>query len=146
LTRFVGQYDTVERHATVTGDHGARQGETVLVVDDEPGICTLIIEVLTELDYVVIEASDASSGLKILDSQRTVDLLITDIGLPGGMNGSQLAEEARLTRPGLKILFITGYAQNAISGDAELKPDMHILTKPFSLETLAAQVKDILSG
>jgi PAS domain S-box-containing protein len=146
LPRFVGQYDTVERHATVTGDHGARQGETVLVVDDEPGICTLIIEVLTELDYVVIEASDASSGLKILDSQRTVDLLITDIGLPGGMNGSQLAEEARLTRPGLKILFITGYAQNAISGDAELKPDMHILTKPFSLETLAAQVKDILSG
>ncbi len=145
LPRFLGTGEVLEKVAAVKGDHSARRGETVLVVDDEPGIRTLIIEVLTELDYIVIEASDAASGLKILRSRRPVDLLITDIGLPGGMNGWQFGDKARQTRPGLKILFITGYAQNAISGDAELKPDMHILTKPFSLETLTAQVKDILS-
>ncbi|MDU6727928.1 MAG: PAS domain-containing protein, partial [Bradyrhizobium sp.] len=89
-------------------------GQTILVVDDEPTIRMLVMEVLDERGYAVIEAKDGPTGLAALQSNARIDLLITDVGLPGGMNGRQLADAARATRPGLKILFITGYAENAI--------------------------------
>jgi CheY-like chemotaxis protein len=106
----------------------------------------LIHEVLRELGYKVLEADTAASGLKILDSVGRVDLLVTDVGLPGGMNGRQLADAALVTRPDLKVLFITGYAENAVIGDGSLKPGMHILTKPFSLETLGWLVREIIAA
>ncbi len=145
LPRFMGSLAAPEKaQDVIKKDHRARQGETVLVVDDEPDIRVLIVEVLRELGYAPIEATDAKAGLDVLKSDREIDLLITDIGLPGGMNGRQFADAARVNRPGLKILLITGYAQNAISGDAQLGPDMHILMKPFALQTLAGRIKEIL--
>jgi CheY-like chemotaxis protein len=92
----------------------AREGETVLIVDDEPSVCALVEEALDELGYISIQAHDGAAGLKILESGRRVDLLITDIGLPGGMNGRQLADAGLAKRPALKVLLITGYADKAV--------------------------------
>jgi CheY-like chemotaxis protein len=75
-----------------------------------------------------------------------VDLLVTDVGLPGGMNGRQLADAARVRRPDLKVLFITGYAESAVIGEGQLKPGMHVLTKPFSLETLGSRISEIIAA
>jgi PAS domain S-box-containing protein len=121
-------------------------GGTVLVVDDEPSVRMLVGEVLQELGYKVLEAENGPSALQVLQSGGRVDLLITDVGLPGGMNGRQLADTALVTRPNLQILFITGYAENAVVGDGNLKPGMHILTKPFALETIGLRIKEIIAG
>jgi PAS domain S-box-containing protein len=118
----------------------AQTGKTVLVVDDEPSVRMLVTEVLEELGYVSIEASDGPAGLRMLQSDMRVDLLVTDVGLPGGINGRQLADAARTTRPDLKVLFITGYAENAIIGNGQLAPNMGVLTKPFVMETLARRI------
>ena len=104
----------------------------------------LVTEVLEELGYTVIEAADGAAGLKILQSDTRVDLLVTDVGLPGGMNGRQLADAARTTRPELKVLFITGYAENAIIGNGHLAPGMRVLTKPFVMETLASRIREMI--
>jgi CheY-like chemotaxis protein len=119
----------------------ARAGETVLVVDDEPTVRMLVIEVLEELGYAALEAPTGAAGLKILDSPARVDLLISDVGLPGGMNGRQMADAARARRTDLKVLFITGYAETAVIGNGSLGPGMEVMTKPFSLEALALRIK-----
>ena len=124
----------------------AGQGETVLVVDDEPVIRMLVTEVLERLGYVALEAGDGRSGLGVLESNPWIDLLITDLGLPGGMNGRQLADAARERRPALKVLFITGYAENAVLGDGPLGAGTHLMTKPFTMERLAAKVQAVLGG
>jgi len=124
----------------------AQQGETVLVVDDEPTVRMLVAEVLQDLGYTAIEAADGQAGLKVLRSDVHLDLLVTDVGLPGGMNGRQVADVARVARPGLKVLFITGYAENAVLSHGHLDPGMHVLTKPFALETLASRIKDLIAG
>jgi CheY-like chemotaxis protein len=118
----------------------SEQGETVLVVDDEPTVRMLVTDVLDELGYSAIEAADSVAGLKILQSDVRIDLLITDVGLPGGMNGRQMADAARRTRPDLKVLFITGYAENAAVGNGHLERGMAVMTKPFPIEALAARV------
>ncbi|HEX3575193.1 MAG TPA: PAS domain S-box protein [Rhodopila sp.] len=120
-------------------------GETVLVVDDEPTVRTLVTEVLDGLGYSAIEAADSASGLKVLQSDVRIDLLITDVGLPGGLNGRQMADAARQGRPDLRVLFITGYAENAVLGNGLLEPGMHVLTKPFAMETLAHRIAAIIS-
>jgi len=124
----------------------ATHGETVLVVDDEQTVRMLVTDVLEELGYVAIDAADGSAGLQILESKRHIDLLITDVGLPGGMNGRQLADAGSTLRPDLKVLFITGYAENAVIGDGHLRRGMHVLTKPFAMETLANRVTSILKN
>jgi CheY-like chemotaxis protein len=121
-------------------------GETVLLVDDEATVRMLVREVLDERGYQILEAEDGNSGLEILRSSRRIDLLITDVGLPGGLNGRQLADAAILLRPELKILFITGYAENAVIGKARLTPGMHVMIKPFSLEILGRRIREIISG
>lgn len=113
-------------------DHTAG-GETVLVVDDEPAVRALVAEVLTDQGYRVLEADSGAVALDILRTRQTIDLLVSDVGLPGGMNGRQLADAARSLRPGLKVLFVTGYAENAALGNGQLEPGMHVLTKPFSI-------------
>jgi len=144
LPRYVGDEKVFEPSAG--GQKAQRgEGETVLVVDDEPSVRLLLNEVLEELGYEVLQAENAASGLQILESNRRVDLLVTDVGLPGGMNGRQLADAALVTRPDLKVLFITGYAENAVLGAGHLKTGMHILTKPFSLETLGRRIKEIVA-
>lgn len=144
LPRFVGEADVAEAESSLEAPSPAQQGQTVLVVDDEPTVRMLATEVLTELGYHPIEAEDGREGLAILNSGRRVDLLITDVGLPGGMNGRQVADAARVARPGLKVLFITGYAENAVLSHGHLDPGMHILTKPFAMDELGRRVSAIL--
>lgn len=123
----------------------SEEGETVLVVDDEPTVRMLVADVLHELGYSAIEAADSVSGLKILESDVRIDLLISDVGLPGGMNGRQMADAARLTRPELKVLFITGFAENAAVGNGQLDRGMAVITKPFPVDVLAARVREMIS-
>jgi CheY-like chemotaxis protein len=124
----------------------ASGSETVLVVDDEPAVRALVCEVLAELGYQILEAEVGSAALNILQSRQVIDLLITDVGLPGGMNGRQLADAARSLRPDLKVLFVTGYAENAALRQGTLEPGMHVLTKPFSIPALSVRVKELLKG
>jgi len=118
--------------------------ETVLIVDDEPTVRMLITEILEELGYVAIEAADSVAGLKLLQSRARIDLLITDVGLPGGMNGRQMADAARGSRPELKVLFITGDAENSVLGNGRLAPGMAVMTKPFPVETMATRIKQMI--
>lgn len=124
----------------------AVSGETILVVEDEPLVRMLVVDVLEELGYRAIEVGDGPQALKILQSDERIDLLITDVGLPNGMNGRQVADAARQHRPGLKVLFATGYAENAVLSHGHLDPGMHVITKPFVMEILAARVRDIIEG
>ncbi|MGY3038586.1 PAS domain S-box-containing protein [Rhodanobacter sp. TND4EL1] len=124
----------------------APQRETIVVVEDEPSIRELVCEILVDAGYTVRHAGDGSAGLKILQSDERIDLLVTDVGLPGAMNGRQMADAARTTRPDLKILFMTGYAENSVVGNGHLEHDMHVLTKPFSLDALRRRIRDILPG
>jgi CheY-like chemotaxis protein len=121
-------------------------GETVLVVDDEPTVRMLIAEVLNEGFYNILEAADGLSAMKILESPKRIDLLITDVGLPGGMNGRQVADAARVLRKDLKVLFITGYAENAVVGNGHLEPGMQVLAKPFAMSTLANKVREMIES
>jgi PAS domain S-box-containing protein len=121
------------------------QGETVLVVEDEPVVRGLILEVVAELGYAALEARDGPSGLEMLQSQHQIDLLITDVGLPG-LNGRQIADAARVIRPGLKVIFMTGYAENAVSAQGFLEPGMALITKPFAVDALAAKIRTIIES
>ena len=133
--------DAIPEHTEPLGD-----GEVVLVIDDEPTIRMLIAEILAELGFAVIEAPDGPAGLRILESNARIDLLITDVGLPGGMNGRQVADAARVSRPDLKVLFITGYAENAVIGRGRLENGMFVLTKPFQMDVLADRIREIIHG
>ncbi len=124
----------------------AREGETVLVVDDEPVVRMLVMEVLEDLGYAAVEAGDGAAGLAVLQTGRRIDLLVTDVGLPGGMNGRQVADAARTLRPELKVLFITGYAENALVSDGQLETGMYVMTKPFAMEALAARITAVIRG
>ena len=121
------------------------KGETVLVVDDEPSVRMLVAEVVEDLGCTAIEAEDGAAGLRVLRSEARIDLLITDVGLPGGLNGRQVADAARAARPGLRVLFITGYAENAVIGNGHLEPGMQLLTKPFAMDALAIRIRDLMA-
>ncbi len=120
-------------------------GETVLIVDDEPTVRMLVSDVLSELGYTAVEATDGAGGLRVLQSDARVDLLVTDVGLPGGMNGRQLADAARASRPGLKVLFITGFAETALFDNDRIEPGMAVLTKPFAVDVLAARIREMIA-
>ncbi len=119
-------------------------GGRVLIVDDEPAVRAVVADVLTDMGYDAIEVGDGPAGLLILESDIHIDLLVSDVGLPKGMNGRQLADAARLTRPDLKVLFITGYAENAVIGNGRLERGMHVLTKPFSVDALALRIREMI--
>ena len=123
----------------------AESVQSVLLVDDDRTVRILIAEVLQNLGYSVIEAEEGAGAMTVLRSNVAIDLLVTDVGLPGGMNGRQLADAGRLARPGLKTLFITGYAENAALGIANLGAGTDVLTKPFAIETLANRVKSLIA-
>jgi PAS domain S-box-containing protein len=144
LPRHIGEAETAEVQPELSHVAHTTQGEAVLVVDDEPIVRMLVIDVLQELGYTAIEAENGHSGLKILQSAARIDLLITDIGLPGGLTGRQVADAARKLRPELKILFITGYAENAVLSHGHINAGMHVLTKPFAMEVLASRIRGLL--
>ena len=123
----------------------AEASATVLVVDDEPTVRMLVSEVLGELGYATVEAESGPAGLMVIRSGARIDLLVTDVGLPGGMNGRQVADAARALRPGLKVLFITGYADNAAVGNGHLERGMQVMTKPFTMVALAGKVRAMLA-
>ncbi len=145
LPRYFGESEPQDAGPEFAEPPTVDNGETVLVVDDEPSVRMLVTEVLEDMGFTSIEAEDGAIGLKVLESGRRIDLLITDVGLPGGINGRQLADAGIVLRPDLKILFITGYAENAVIGDGHLKRGMQLVTKPFAMDELARRVKDVLS-
>jgi CheY-like chemotaxis protein len=106
----------------------------------------LVTEVLEHLGYRALEAADGASGLQVLQSHARIDLLVTDVGLPGGLNGRQVADAARVARPGLKVLFITGYAENAVLRHGHLDPGMRVITKPFEMTVLANRIKELIAA
>ena len=123
-----------------------RANETILVVEDDEDVRTSTTEMLRDLGYTILEAPNAHDGLQLLDRHPEISLLFTDVGLPGGMNGRQLADEARGRRSNLRVLFASGYARNAIVHDGRLDPGVELITKPFTQEVLAARVRDILDA
>ena len=122
---------------------GAQAGESILVVEDEPSVREIIVSVLAELGYAYAEAGDAESALVLLDGPRHFDLLVSDVGLPG-LNGRQLAEIAMGKRPELKVLFVTGYAEQAAVQSRFLSDNMQMITKPFVVDELAQRIRTIL--
>ena len=143
----------VERESLpeTTGTWRAIHAATILIVDDEPTVRMLVGESLTEAGYRIVEAADGPSALKLLENPARFDLLITDLGLPGGLRGEQLANAAQKVRADLKILFITGYAENAVLANGLLAPDSRVLTKPFSIEarsvtSMSARYVALVSG
>jgi PAS domain S-box-containing protein len=145
LPRFRGRTDDADEVPQLSAVHATDAGEIVLVVEDEPVVRGLIVETLNELGYRAIEAADGPKGVEILRSSRRIDLLITDIGLPG-LNGRQVADAGRAVRPGLKVLFMTGYAENAALASGFLEPGMTMITKPFAMEALATRIRTIIEG
>jgi CheY-like chemotaxis protein len=121
----------------------AGRGETVLVVEDDPAVRLLVGEVLNELGYRKFEAANAMEALPVLNSARSIDLMVTDVGLPH-VNGRQLAEIARAGRPGLKVLFVTGYAAHASVRRGVLEAGMDVMTKPFALDALATKIREMV--
>lgn len=147
LPRHDAQEEAASEPVEATLAPRADQGDTVLVVDDEPALRMIIVEVMRGLGYATLEAGDGAGALRILQSPRQrIDLLVTDVGLPGGMNGRQVADAARSARPGLKVLFITGYAENAVLSHGHLDPGMHVMTKPFEMDVLARRVKALIES
>jgi CheY-like chemotaxis protein len=121
-------------------------GETILVVEDEPEVRGFVIGLMRELNYQVLDAADGAGALLLLDGRPDIALLFTDVGLPGGMNGRQLADEARRRRPDLRVLFTSGYARNAIVHHGRLDPGVQLITKPFTFAGLAAKLRQVLDG
>jgi CheY-like chemotaxis protein len=117
----------------------------VLVVEDDPVVRNLVVEVLQDIGYRTLEAADGPGGLKILHSSARIDLLVSDVGLPG-LNGRQLADQGRERRPDLKVLFITGYAENATIANGFLDPGMAMITKPFAVEHLAMRIREMIDS
>jgi len=146
LPRHQGEADEEQEQTMLSDAPRAEAGETVLIVDDEPSVRMLVTDVLEELGYAAVEAADGVAGLKLLESDMRIDLLITDVGLPGGVNGRQMADAARRVRPKLRVLFITGYAENASIGNGRMAPGMHVMVKPFGMEMLASRIKAIIGG
>jgi CheY-like chemotaxis protein len=143
LPRHEGQVaETRAEVVALSTDSG--RGETVLLIEDQESIRIVVAEVLESAGYRVVATADGPSGLKILQGTGRVDLLITDVGLPGGLNGRQVADAGRVGRPDLKVLFITGYAENAAVRNGQLESGMEILTKPFDLEVLARRVREMI--
>jgi signal transduction histidine kinase/CheY-like chemotaxis protein len=144
LPRHLGEEGEEDAIETSFSPAGASGGRTVLIVDDEPTVRMLITDALGELGYHCIEAGDGPAGLKILQSKDRIDLLITDVGLPGGLNGRQVADAARALRPDINVLFITGYAENAVLNHGHIERGMEVLTKPFAVSDLVSRVDRLL--
>jgi PAS domain S-box-containing protein len=146
LPRIEGEAEPTEPAIAKTGTPRAVAGETILIVEDEHGVRSHAADLLRELGYRVVEAGTGAAALELLAAHPDIALVLTDVGLPGGMNGRQLADTARRTRPDLKILFTTGYARDAIVHNGKLDADVVLLAKPFRFDELAAKVHDMLHG
>jgi PAS domain S-box-containing protein len=145
LPRFHSDEVSQPQEAETVAPRGSNS-ETVLLVEDDEDVLVYSRETLRELGYTVLEARDGASALRTLERHPEVQLLFTDVGLPGGMNGRKLSDAARQLRPNLKVLFTTGYALNAIVHDGRLDPGVELITKPFTQAALGAKLRDILDA
>ena len=147
LPRYIGEAQTIEPLSD-SSSHllPAGTGETLLLVEDEEALRLLLTDVLQEAGYRVLTAADGPAALQLLKESGHIDLLISDVGLPGGFNGRQVADAARIMQPGLKILFVTGYVDNAAVGNGMMEPGMEVMTKPFEIAALAARVRGMLDA
>jgi signal transduction histidine kinase/ActR/RegA family two-component response regulator len=146
LPRFVrAETQPASAPASAKTAQQAGSGETILVVEDDPDVRRTSVEALHGMGYQVLEAGDAMEGVRLIIDRGGIDLLFTDIGLPGGVNGRALADAARSAQPGLRVLFTTGYAHNAIMRDGVLDRSVHFIAKPFNLDALAAKIREALA-
>ncbi len=143
LPRYTGEV-VLDTTAQPARPIEAGSGGTVLVIDDEATVRMLMAQALEDAGYRTLQADNGPAGLELLQGGGRIDLLLTDVGLPGGMNGRQVADAARVVRPGLKVLFVTGFAEHAVLGNNDLEPGMAVLTKPFPMASLAAKVSALL--
>ena len=146
LPRYSGELPRSEAPPVIAGTDASGGGEVVLLIDDEPAIRMLLTEVLTDAGYNVIEAADGPTGLRLLEATEAVDLLITDVGLPGGIDGLQVAQLGKKQRPDLKVLLITGYAERAALSNTPLSTGMSILAKPFEMMMLTTKIRTLLDA
>jgi nitrogen-specific signal transduction histidine kinase/CheY-like chemotaxis protein len=137
--------DPADHRPPSIGAIRARDGECILVVEDEPGVRMTVTELLHELGYRVLEAASGPDAMSVMANMPHIDLLVTDVGLPG-MNGRQLAEHARQQRPALKVLFMTGYAEKAAVRSDFIGDGMDLITKPFAVDHLAAKIREMIEG
>jgi PAS domain S-box-containing protein len=145
LPRFHGEGEIKEEAEHPVAVRGALE-ESILVVEDDEDVRASTTEMVRDLGYTVLEAADGRAGLQLLEAHPEIRLLFTDVGLPGGMNGRQLADAARSRRGNLRVLFTSGYARNAIVHDGRLDPGVELITKPFTQDVLAARLRDILDA
>jgi len=146
LPRRIGADDAPDAGAYRASTAAVGEGETVLVVEDHEDLRAYSSGAVREMGYQVLEAADAKAALAILESDVPIDLLFTDVVLPGGMNGRQLADAAAKSRPKLKVLFTTGYTRNAIVHNGQLDPGIQLLSKPFTYSDLAAKIRAVLDA
>jgi CheY-like chemotaxis protein len=144
LPRHHGQEEQEEESDRSGDAHHAVGAETVLVVEDDDALRMYDVEILNDLGYNVLPAANAAAALEILSRGHKIDLLFTDVVMPGGMNGRQLADEALRRRPGLKVLFTTGYTRNAIVHHGRLDPGVEMIGKPFTYQELGARIRAVL--
>jgi CheY-like chemotaxis protein len=144
LRRSAGGEDERDAHTALRDIAQAGGRETILVAEDDVALRAYAVEILTELGYQVIEASSGAAALDVLD-RREVDLLFTDVVM-AGMNGRELADAALRRRPGLKVLFTTGYTRNAIVHHGRLDAGVHMIGKPYTYDELGAQVRALLDS
>ena len=142
LSRLIGASAAEEEQHNLLSPEAA-SGETVLVVEDDPDVRAYSVETLSDLGYRVIEACDGPSAISALKADR-VDLIFTDVVLPGGATGAEIVSQAKSLQPQVKALFTTGYARNAIVHHGRLDQGVHLITKPFTYDELAAKVRDVL--
>ena len=147
--RLTGQHDIPAwsaRETEAATPESVGGNERVLVVEDDPQVNKLAVETLEERGYRVLSAPDGPTALGMLDAAPQIDLLLTDVVLPNGMNGRQLSDEVLRRRPDIKVLFVTGYTRNAIIHHGRLDPDIDLLTKPFTADALTRKIRQILDG
>jgi CheY-like chemotaxis protein len=146
LPRYTGDDEQADDVKPSRGAQGAIGVESILVVEDDEALRAYTTEILNELGYRVLEAPSGAGALAVLDRESDIDLLFTDIVMPGGLNGRQLADEALRRRPGLKVLFTTGYTRNAIVHHGRLDPGVQLISKPFSFAELGAKIRTLLEA
>jgi signal transduction histidine kinase len=145
LPRLVGVAQATTAAATASVPH-ARGGETILVVEDDADVRLFVVSQLRDLGYRVLEAADGPGAQEVLATDHPIDLLLTDVVMPGGMTGRKLAEGAKLARPNLRTLFTSGYTENSIVHQGKLDPGVNFLSKPFRRQDLSLKVREALDG
>ena len=143
LPRYDGQHDAVPEETIAGGERG--RGETILIVEDDDGVRQYAAEILRDLNYQVLEARNSATALKLLDADKNFDLLLTDVVLPG-KNGRELATEIERRRPGIKIIFMTGYSRNAIVHQGRLDRGTELIPKPLTEAVLARRIRLVLDS